>query len=408
MSSDMDPHIENFYEDMSFPLSRLPVMIKSILSGSIEGVREKLDGQNFTFTVDDRNRVRFMGKGCSKWIREQGGFLREDVVKFYAAKPAVQSTFVKAYDALQMLVDETYVGLIERLFEQGKRVVQAELIMTGTRNIVKYNEDCICLIGVQEFGGKLNDRDGNFQALLKLAQYIEKFNDVTIRDVPFVEFKKNLDNVELINALCNELTLIVNNHIKYVNGDFTPQTVGDLVTAMIAKRLEVDFPMLHEGYIRAMAKRLAYEQTKYMKADSFSNKAIWTKFKKIDDERAMYVGEATQPLVKFIHKLGTHVIDSYNFKLADVSNCGHVASIIMRIKHHKEALNDGVVHFNSPERLERAKSAASRVNEDMFNHNAEGVVFEFDGRLRKLTGEFTAVNRLNGYFTFDDAAKVLR
>ena len=68
MATDMDPHILNFYEDVSLPISDVSLIIDSALSGRLEDPREKLDGQNFTFTVRD-GRVRFMGKGCPKWIR---------------------------------------------------------------------------------------------------------------------------------------------------------------------------------------------------------------------------------------------------------------------------------------------------------------------------------------------------
>jgi hypothetical protein len=121
----------------------------------------------------------------------------------------------------------------------------------------------------------------------------------------------------------------------------------------------------------------------------------------------MFVGEMIAPLEAFFRKLGSYAIEAHEFMLADVSDTQRVLELQNLIKHVKAALRDGRVRASTPETLRRIESAGRRVDETIFTRNVEGIVFTWNGQLRKLTGAFTAINRLHGYFAFENAAKII-
>ena len=56
----IEPHILNFYEDFGMPILELYELVDTALSGRLENVQEKMDGQSITFTVVD-GILKFFG-----------------------------------------------------------------------------------------------------------------------------------------------------------------------------------------------------------------------------------------------------------------------------------------------------------------------------------------------------------
>lgn len=402
MAQDMDPHILNFYEDYDLPISSIPGLIDDVLMGRLTLPKEKLDGQNFTFTVDDRGAIRFMGKGCPKWARAVGGLDRTALFEHYSDRPAVREAFLGAFDALQRVADACDRSLLSDLFEGGQRVMQAEVVTPINPNVVSYRQNVVCLIGVQDVGTKLESvaHSGLFQEFEDTASHLGTVDGWSIMGVPIVEFK---GPPETHQALRESL------HREWMHlvGGYGPNaTMGDVLTDIVACRLVEHVPLAGNLLVRA-ARRLACDQPSAMPSKDFPTPAIWGAFKELDDERAAYVGRWVAPMENFFRKLGSHAIEAYDFKLADVGDDARASELRGFVTGVKSALRDGRVVAPTPQILRRIQSAAERTDESLFTRNVEGIVFEWRGRLRKLTGAFTAVNRLRGFFSFGEVATIV-
>lgn len=393
MPSDMDTHILNFYEDMHLPLSSVPRLIKSVMSGELQSPREKLDGQNFTFTVIG-DSVRFMGKGCPKWIRAREGLNRDELAEHYADKPQVRDAFLGAYDALQHLVHSSPHELINSIFYDGAVVVQSEVVSPINRNVVRYSGNYVCIIGSQPIGAR--HFDGVMSKQLQRLQDIAHDNGIvngwTIMGAPFVEFRPLQENDVIQENLIQKWNALT----KSFGGN---ATMGDMLTTHVCHSLKNNVHLSGAKLLSA-ARRLAYDDASIISHREFPGDT-WSEFKRIDDERASFVGEAILPIEEFFRELGSYAIDSYDFKLAIVDDVDHLTRMREMVNNAKLALKDGRLWAPEQRVLERAASAIRRADVSHFNKNVEGIVFVWNGELRKLTGAFTCVNRLNSYFAFE-------
>lgn len=393
MPSDMDTHILNFYEDMHLPLSSVPSLIKSVMSGELQSPREKLDGQNFTFTVIG-DSVRFMGKGCPKWIRAREGLNRAELAEHYANKPQVRDAFLGAYDALQRLVYNSPHELISSIFYDGAVVVQSEVVSPINRNVVRYSGNYVCIIGSQPIGAR------HFDSVI--SKQLQRFQDIahdngvvdgwTIMGVPFVEFRPIQENEVIQENFIQKWNALTKNFGSNA-------TMGDMLTALVSQSLKNHIPLSGAKLLSA-SRRLAYDDASIIAHNEFPGDA-WKTFKRIDDERASFVGEAILAIEEFFRELGSYAIDSYEFKLADVNDVEHLTKMREMVNSAKIALRTGHLWAPNEKIYERAASAIRRADVSRFNKNVEGIVFLWNGSVRKLTGAFTSVNRLNSYFAFE-------
>lgn len=397
MALDMDPHILNFYEDMDLMLDEVPRIISSVLKGTIKNPKEKLDGQNFTFRIDDNARVLFMGKGCPKWIRAKGGLTRDEMRHHYDDRPQVRDAFTGAFDAIQariVAIDKSTIAALR------DGVIACEVVTPINPNIVKYKGNTVCIIGFHEIGTKLNTYES-------MKQFIEFKNHLgiidlsdgwNIIDVPNVVYKPKCDIDVMINDLTNEYkSLMLQSDVK---------TMGDILTLYVKRELRKHL-YLPDKELTLAAKRLVYEDSRFIKNTEFPSKNAWDAFKAIDDERAAFIGIATLPIESFFRKFSAIAIDQYEFKLALVDDIQHIASLKSFVNDVRTAIKEKRVLASSKKVYARVIAACDRVDESLFTRNVEGIVFEHNGNLRKLTGAFTAINRLHGYFYFENAAQII-
>jgi hypothetical protein len=117
-------------------------------------------------------------------------------------------------------------------------------------------------------------------------------------------------------------------------------------------------------------------------------------------EKTPYVDEAMIPFERIIQKLGLHLFRTMEFVLAsnDTTSGARLRAAVKRVKDDFEDIKSLV----DPKRAEGIRVALARIgdNADDFEKAVEGVVFRWKGKLRKITGMFTAFNKLRGFFAY--------
>lgn len=392
MSSDMDPHILNFYEDLDLPLASILSIIDDAFDGRLADPCEKLDGQNFTFTVDAQNDVRFMGKGCARWIRAKGGLSRQEVEAIYADRPDVQRTFLSAYDVIKHAIASVDATMVRDVFGDRARVVRAEIVSNMNPNIIRYKRNALCMIASQDMGTDCDSKNCQaFDALCHAMEALCPLDECYIGRVPMMKRRMHHDTSTVSKQLRDEWS-------SRFMSDNSLVTMGDLVTRMI--EIYLMKVGITDGVVRRKtATRLAYDSPRLMPARSIDS-ILWEQIKPFDDERAMTVGSSIIELERFFSRLGNAVIDAYEFSMSDVDDREHIDAMKQRAHMQKKLLASRGVDHATKSVIARAKSAAERCDEKLFTRNVEGVVFRTNRGLRKLVGGFTCINRLNSYFAF--------
>jgi len=396
----MKPHILNFYEDDDLLLSDVDVLITSSLTGKLFAVKEKLDGQNFTFTVID-GEVRFLGKGIIKTLARKGGLNRAALMKRYHTKPDVQSAFIKAYDFLQFAVKESSIHPVN-IFENGKYAILAEVLCNETVNIVTYKNNYVCpikLIGT-ETDYVCQKRNAKFYDFCWQSEDLE--NDGWIfKEVPTLEFvKENVDSKitecrydfkSLMREFCDDDDL----------------TMGDLKTRMVKSYLGLEHTLGIEPRVaEAAARRIATKDKRiFTHKMAGVSKEQWKAFQGIEKTRTLVMSESINKLVSFFQKLGSYVISLYALELAKPDNV-RVSELQDSVMAVKEALVTGRIGAQTHV-IDQIETALKRIPDvTKYTSNAEGIVFNWDGEPRKFTGYFTAINHLNGFFEYGGATLI--
>ncbi len=395
MTRDMDTHIQNVYEDTEFLISDIPKLITDALTGKLTLPREKLDGQNFSFTVKDDKFV-FMGKHVPIWIRNEGGLNRESLIQNFYNKPKICKTFVDVFDVLTFVISKMNKNVVNDIFENGQNIMSSEILSPETENVIQYNTKNISIIGTQSIGAKLSHdmmlkHLQKFDAALKCIEYSGEWG---ISSIPFIEFKGQENEDTLIKDLIEKFEkTFLRKGLK---------TLGDLQTKLVFSKIKNVFKNIKNSEIEAMCNRLVYNNTT---AYPYTNtNKHWKKFKHILQSRSIFLAVQFFPIELFFRHLGNVCAKSYNFKMSNINLESYATKWKDFIELTKIKLANHEIEGNDS-KLGRIQYCLDRLSDKEEFINAEGIVFVFNSKIKKLTTSFTAINRLHSHFSFNNPAK---
>lgn len=388
----LEAHILSFYEDFNMPLGELREVFEAVLGGHLEDVQEKMDGQALTFTVKN-GVVEGFSKGAT-WKRVEAGGMTADMYREkYADKPTVQHAYVSSMEALQAAVsiDPT---LAQMVFQDGKVVVETAMLVPTNPNTIPYEKQHIRFIRAEALAPDTQVDRGAYEKFTDMAgSFLEKSGiDIQIGSVPILAPKAAPD----APALISDLNVALDGLLSDV-GLTDTNTIGDLVRKLVQKKLESTG--VSSSVSDRVADRLIGNKAAFTAKDA---KAVgpdfWERIQAL--EKTPFVDEAMIPFERIIQKLGLHLFRNLEFVLAsNTTDSGQkLRAAVKRVRSDFENIRNLV----DPKRAEGIRVALERIGEDAddFEKAVEGVVFYWKGKLRKITGMFTAINKLRGFFVY--------
>ena len=410
-------HIPGLTEDMEMTFDNLRQLIDDVLSGRVEHVEEKMDGQNFTFTVLDSGDVRLFGKGVVATTLEKGGKDRAAIEAAY--KDDLQDAFLSGYDVVEEYLSARDMQMIRRLFQNGKVVVEGQIMTPINPNTIPYTENHVAFIKpFTPYTDIEIDQDA----------YAELFGDadVTITDqadrpwslspVPKLQQTETdaAEMLEKIKELQEDLDFLVQGMSP------PPQTVGDYVAHVMESYVDrvapqLDLSMLSPDQKRRAIERLAKNDKRLIGKPELGE--VWPAFQEFERLRTFHVASALADFEKIIQKLGSYFFDTLEFTLAtNEAVVGELAAEVERIKRANDASQIVVQNVDTDEISDlvdtswavKLDSLLSRVEQmPLFKKAVEGVVLRLPGPegeqiVTKLTGMFTPIHRLVAMFRYPE------
>jgi hypothetical protein len=181
-------------------------------------------------------------------------------------------------------------------------------------------------------------------------------------------------------------------------------TIKDLRCGLIYEKIEDDgrLPRSDVSVKFRAASRLATGIKSIISKKQFTSQDDWKAFQNIEAD-STFVNEALEPLERFFRQLGTYALETVDSSLSE-STQHDISVVIEMVKKIKHAIKENRIKA-SPEVLKRIHSANNRCPDwselkQSYTKNIEGIVFEWEDRKLKLTGYYTPINRLLGYFKF--------
>lgn len=392
----LEAHILNFYEDLDMPLSELYEVIEAVVDGKLEDIQEKMDGQNVTFSVIDGD-LQFFSKGAN-WARVQrGGINREAIQAKYQDRPSVRDAFLMAYDAIEAAVKADPENS-RKLFQNGQVVVESALLAPNNPNTIVYDDPHVRFIQADAVGPDAEVDSAAYSKFVSDAETAASKLDqkINMGAVPLLKLKRSLDADDVMSELKSKLDMLISSSGVPESG-----TVGDLVVHLAEKKLAA---LGVPKSIRSKAAyRLATGDKKKVGKKNFIDAAgldSWNQFQALEKDRGTVLGDALIPLERIIQELGAHAFRNMEFALAsNKSESGEELRSFVRSV--RSAFKDGRI-LADPTQMARIKTALDRVgaDESLFEKAVEGIVFQWKGKTRKLTGLFTPINKLRGFFYY--------
>lgn len=383
-------HILNFYEDMAMPLSELFEVIEAVINGELYDVQEKMDGQNLTFTVMN-GELLFYSKGASYKNVTGGKGLNRDAIQQKGYNESVRSAFTKAYDALSPVA----LPYENSLFQNGGVLVEAALLTPENPNTIVYDLPTIRFIKAAAVAPDTMLDSDAYESFIKNASYAAN-KEFEMGPVPYVKLEKVLEQSDsLAEDIRERLARLISEY-----GLSNENTVGDLSIAMVKKRL-VSLGYVPESLLDISASKIVTGRGSIANAFKKLSPESWPQFQKIiTTNRAPFLAESILELESIIQKIGILAFRNIEFSL-DASNKSDLVSFV---KNTRSAFSQGRI-LTDPKKLEGIRVALERIggSEDLFEKSVEGIVFQWKGKTRKLTGLFTPINKLRGFFAYGGA-----
>ena len=415
-----EDHIKGFTEDMSLTFDTLRSLIEDVLKGRVEHIEEKMDGQNFTFTVLDSGEIRLFGKGVSKTTLEKGGLGREDIRNHERWGENIKDAFGSGYEVVEIYLQGKDSDLVKRFFQNGKVVVEGQVMTPVNPNTIPYTENHVRFIRpFTPYDIQVDSeayRDLFQDADIEISD--EKDREWSLGPVPKLEQVQS-DAAE-ISAKISELQGDINTLLAGMQP--LPETVGEYAAHVLERYIEraaprLDLSSLTDDQRKRAMQRLATGDKKLIGKPEMG--AAWPEFQNFEKMRTAHVAAAIADLEKIIQKLGSYLFDTLEFSLA--TNEGVVADLaneVEKIKLARDADQIVVKNADTGEISElvdtswatKLDSSLARVEQmDLFKKAVEGVVLRMPGEngqqiARKLTGMFTPVHRLVSLFRYPDRA----
>jgi hypothetical protein len=400
-----EAHIYNLYEELSMPLSDIIEIGRLGLEGRLENVQEKMDGQFLAFTVVD-GQLRFFTKmdlqgqaAKNKKLEairtggKGGGMTLDEIVSTYTGRRSnIAEGFAIAYEALEPVATPYQ----DSLFRNGEVVIASQIMVSKNPNTILYDSDSLrTVLAISLTEEPVNESSlETFKSEMKQAST----DAFTMDEVPSAKLIEDLEeDDEQIKQLEKDLETVASD----VGLSVSDSTVGDYIKARLEAFLSARYKFIPEDLVPDVADRFMTGKGKIaLRIKKRVSPEEYQAFRDLDKAKARIVQEAIIPLENIIQRLGIMIID----KLDLVLTASNQDRLLKFVKDARIALEAGVdfgLESGDTKTLEGIRVALARIqaNEDLFQRATEGIVFTHGGKTYKLTGLFTPINKLRGFFS---------
>lgn len=400
-------HINHPFEDMTLTFGDMKDIITRSLSGNLDMVQEKLDGQNLMITFHNgkvkaaRNKTQLKGFGSN--AMDIAG-----VSMKFSGRGNIEDAFVLSMMDLENAISKLSSAQQEKIFMNGKRYVNLEILYPQTANVIPYGLNMVVFHGVVEV-----DEDGNHLSADKsgakvLSGMIKQINqDVqktfTLTHNPTISLPKvkNMKTeksrlLSKLKKLQSEFGLKDSDQVL----EYHLKKWESLILAEAKKRkYEVPWNVLN-----GLLDRWARQNKSAFSVNDMKSKIDHESFlewvKKYDQEsHASQFKKHVQPFEALFLELGKVV-------LSGVLNLLMVQDTKGSTKNIQSSIESTIRDLEKTDDL----SVMKKVEADIAKLDAlggiesilptEGIVFMYGDKLFKLTGAFAPVNQILGQLKF--------
>lgn len=151
-------HLAHPFEDEELTFKDMKEMIDRGLLGGLDQeapVTEKLDGQNIAFSIRDGQIIFARNKGHVKG-RGKNALDVAGIRGMFAGRGNIEKAFTGAAEDLQAAIEKLTPEQRQQMFGDGSKFMSLEIILPDTQNVIPYGKSVLVMHGSIEY-----DEDGN-------------------------------------------------------------------------------------------------------------------------------------------------------------------------------------------------------------------------------------------------------
>ena len=402
-------HMNHPFDDKNITFSDLKNIIILGLGGKLnreDGVTEKLDGQNLMVSWVNGKLVTARNKGQLKNFGSSAMDISGVASKF-AGRGDIRNAFVYAMKDLNKSISSLSDAQKEKVFGNGKRWMNLEVIYPASANVIDYDKAQIVFHGTLEYDesgtsiGQPKDSARMLAGMItQVNQHVQKHYAIgkpQFLTVPKVQDfgKKKAGFISRLNKLQREYALRDNDTLAKYHQSFWEEFIYNAT-----KQHSVIIP---SKVLTNLTKRWAFTDKSYSipkikkdlsKAPKFLEWVL--SFDKNDQQK--WVKQNMKPFEVLFFDVGAEILKNISGYLA-VSPDKAVQRIRKDVINAIRTIQSGgdVTKIQTLkqqlEKLEAIGGLSSIVP-------TEGIVFKYKGKTYKFTGAFAPVNQILGLLNF--------
>jgi hypothetical protein len=398
-------HLAHPFEDEELTFKDMKQMIDRGLLGGLDQeapVTEKLDGQNIAFSIRDGQIIFARNKGQVK-NRGRNALDTAGIRNMFAGRGNIEKAFTGAAEDLQAAVERLTPEQRQQMFGDGSKFMSLEVILPDTQNVIPYGKSVLVMHGTIEY-----DEDGN--EIGRSNTDGKEFADAVTAVGAEQQQTFGISGPKTI-AFSDAETERYQQKAEQYNGrlDRTAQqfgldensTLADYRRAWweqeIQKEMERTGMELSEDEFDGLVRRWADGDKKFG-VKNIENDETKKWFRQYEKESlAAAQKKMINPIEMTFLQAGTDSLRRVTNFLS-VNNPEASNQLKRDVLEAIKAIRDS----NQPDKIAKLQRELERL-EAMGIDNivpSEGVVFIYNGKPYKFTGQFAPINQITGTFKF--------
>jgi len=404
-------HLRHPYEDFSLSFKDLKKLIDKTLEGELKNVREKTDGQNLKVTWKNGRLHAARNKGHLKNNGEYS-LTKQELAEKFAGRGDIKDAFVFAFDDLKKCFEILPNEVLTKVFQDGRRFLSLEVIYEPTQNVIPYEKNLLAFQEVNTYGsnGELINRNTEFSELIvKTLNELGKtdFDTFIVKTQPSVSMdNRRSENKELRKKL---IKVVSNQKEKYGLADSDSILKNQMekwkrFVDVKARQFQYSIPdNVKEGLVSRWCLDEKSGEIGYSLRDvkrDITNKNFLSFVVDFDKNEVRDKRKEMRKPFEFVFlRLGSEVLANLDFPLIEnqekaVSTIqNNIVDTIGEIK----STDNSEATVKMKNELERIKKCGG-VDKIA---PGEGIVFNYNDELYKLTGLFAPINQLLGIIKYN-------
>jgi len=403
-------HMSHLFEDGEMTFGELKEIFRELFSGEIE-ISEKTDGLALAITYKDGQVKAARNKATLK----EPMSIKELSEKF-EGRGEIKDAFVNSMKDISKAIDSLSQTELKRIFNDGHNYMAFEIIYPPTKNVVSYGDRCLIqLHGVNIYDENFNKISEDKTLAKKLYDLLKKHNALNQEKFEIAnDAKLKIKN----SKTAKESLQDVLSKLKNIQGKLSDETtIKDFVAEKYRQQLEkaAENSGLSEKrtpeFINRLVNRLSYvsdqktskiELQKIAKDEGIDPKSKEYKefIKQVEESQPEDNQKYILPIEALVVDAGMQLMKNLvGYVTADRSESAKELSreldvAIAELEKNKDKLSSSGLKTleKNLKKLEQFGKEATGV---------EGIVFLYNGRVFKMTGNFGAINQLLGIMKYD-------